>query len=237
MDNPRDLQHNYYQRTADTYDDRHVADAWGEQEFALYFLSSLIEYFNIQSVLDIGSGTGRAVHFIMKRHPDVRIIGIEPVRELRDQGFKKGIPTDMLIEGDGYNLEYPDKTFDIVCEFGMLHHVAKPERIINEMIRVSRVGFFISDSNNFGAGSFLAKQIKRIINTFGFWPAFNYLRTKGKMYQISEGDGLYYSYSVFNNFRQIEKNCKSIHILNTTGGKINPYTSASHVALLGLKHQ
>ena len=32
------------------------------------------------------------------------------------------------------------------------------------------------------------------------WKAFDYVRTRGKRYQISEGDGLFYSYSVYDSY-------------------------------------
>ena len=63
------------------------------------------------------------------------------------------------------------------------------------------------------------------------------VKTKGKGYTISEGDGLAYSYSVFNSYKQIKAKCRSIHLLNTQDGLINPYRTASHVALLGIKKE
>jgi hypothetical protein len=57
----------------------------------------------------------------------------------------------------------------------------------------------------------------------------------GKGYIVSEGDGIAYAYSVFNSYKQIQQECKSIHLLNTTPGGINPDRSASQVALLGIK--
>jgi hypothetical protein len=74
-----------------------------------------------------------------------------------------------------------------------------------------------------------------MINAVGLWSAYNYVRTRGKKYQISEGDGLFYSYSVFNNYSLIKKYCKSVHLLNTTDASSNPYRTASHVAVLGIK--
>ena len=55
------------------------------------------------------------------------------------------------------------------------------------------------------------------------------------MYHYSEGDGISYSYSVFNNYHLIEKYCSRIHIMNTKQKSRNMYREASHVALLGIK--
>jgi hypothetical protein len=103
------------------------------------------------------------------------------------------------------------------------------------MLRVANTCVFISDSNNFGQGGKLNRLLKQIINSLGLWKAYNYLRTGGKMYQISAGDGLFYSYSVFSNYDQLAKQCKTVHTLNITGTGINPYRNAPHVALWGIK--
>jgi hypothetical protein len=77
--------------------------------------------------------------------------------------------------------------------------------------------------------------VKQVIRRLGLWTAYNYIRTGGKKYQISEGDGLFYSYSVFNNYDFIRQHCRAVHLLNTRDAGINPLKTASHVALLGLK--
>ncbi len=234
--NPADIQRKYYEATASQYDSMHVShDMGSEHELALSFLSAVVGVYSIQSILDVGAGTGRVVHAIQARHPKVKITGVEPVKALRMMGYEKGISEKVLIEGDGNHLNFEDATFDIVCEFGVLHHVPHPERVIKEMLRVAKVGIFISDSNNFGQGGFLARTLKQTLNTLGLWPAYNFIRTRGKKYQITKGDGLFYSYSVFNNYKIIRKKCKSVHIMNTQPGGINPYKTATHVALLGIK--
>ena len=100
---------------------------------------------------------------------------------------------------------------------------------------MARKAIFISDSNNFGQGSSFARLVKQTINVVGLWPVADFVKTKGKGYTFEEGDGLAYSYSVFNNYRQIAKACKSVHLLNTTNGGQNLYRTATHLALLGVK--
>jgi hypothetical protein len=105
------------------------------------------------------------------------------------------------------------------------------------MLRVGRLGIFVSDANNFGQGSGPARLAKQILRLVGLWPAFDWIKTGGKGYKISESDGLAYSYSVYSDLKQIRRACRSVHVLNTQDGGINPYRSSSHVALLGLKEQ
>ena len=54
---------------------------------------------------------------------------------------------------------------------------------------------------------------------------------------MSEGDGLVYSYSAFNDYKQNRAARESVHLLNTTDSVPNLYRSASHVAVLGIKHR
>lgn len=68
---------------------------------------------------------------------------------------------------------------------------------MSEMLRVAQKAIFISDANNFGQGRFLARTAKQALNALGLWKTVDFIKTKGKGYTISEGDGLAYSYSVF----------------------------------------
>lgn len=228
-----ETQRKYYAETAMRYDEMHLDD--DEHTFALSFMLSMLDRLKVRSVLDIGSGTGRAPLFIKQRRPDIRIVGIEPVEELRKLGYQNGLTESELIAGDATRLDFANEEFDLVCEFGMLHHIKHPEKAVAEMLRVAKTAIFISDSNNFGQGSIFSRLSKQTINFFCLWKLVDYIKTRGKGYTISKDDGLGYSYSVFNNYNQIKKVCKCIHILNTKDGGINPYRTASHVSLLGMK--
>lgn len=231
-----EIQRRYYASTAKEYDERHVDDT-DEHAMALFILAAMIDHFECRSVLDVGSGTGRAVDFLIRNRPDLHVIGIEPVEELRSIGHGKGISSDQLIAGDATRLEYGDAAFDVVCEFGMLHHTPAPSRVVDEMLRVARRAIFLSDSNNFGQGSFLKRSAKQLLHLMGLWKAFDFLKTGGKGFRISEGDGVSYSYSVFNDYARICRACSNVHVFNTrgTGCCINPYRCADHVALIGIK--
>jgi SAM-dependent methyltransferase len=228
------LQRKYYADTAAKYDDMQISDQ-DEHQFALAVLSAMIEYHGIRSVLDVGSGTGRALRYLKSRHPGVRFVGIEPVEALRKVGHQAGLSHDELKDGDVNALAAADGEFDLVCEFAVLHHVPKPERAVAEMLRVARKAIFISDANNFGQGGSLSRYLKQAINALGLWRAFDWLRTGGKGYHVSAGDGLFYSYSVFNNYQQIRKACGIVHQFNTVHAGPNLKRSAPHVAILAIK--
>jgi ubiquinone/menaquinone biosynthesis C-methylase UbiE len=232
--NAVELQRRYYAATADRYDEMHVRDD-DEHGFALCFLLSVVEHLRIRSLLDIGSGTGRGLLKITTACPDITALGIEPSPELRKVGHSKGLRETQLIDGDAMNLAFSDNSFDLVSEFGALHHIPNPSKAVSEMLRVARRAIFISDSNNFGQGGKLSRLFKQAINATGLWHFADLVKTRGKGYTVSEGDGLAYSYSVFNNYKRIADKCESVHMLNTLNAGPNLYRTASQVALLGVK--
>jgi SAM-dependent methyltransferase len=230
-----DIQRKYYAATAHRYYDMHNSHYTDEHYFALSLLLGSLDYFGIRSILDVGAGIGRAVAYLKTKRPDLKIVGVEPVEELRQIGRQHGIPNEDLIDGDALNLHFRDGEFDMVCEFGVLHHIRTPGIAVSEMLRVAKKAVFISDANNFGQGSAVARAIKQLVNAIGLWKIVDLIKTKGKGYSLSEGDGLSYSYSAFNSYSQIRSKCMRTHVINTSDGRINPYRSAGHVALLGVK--
>jgi ubiquinone/menaquinone biosynthesis C-methylase UbiE len=109
-----------------------------------------------------------------------------------------GLTSDELRDGNALSLEFPSASIDLVCAFGVMHHIRMPSRAIAEMLRVARKAIVISDSNNFGQGSLLVRRTKQMFNLFGLWSFVDLIKTGGKGYRFSEGDGVAYSYSVFN---------------------------------------
>jgi ubiquinone/menaquinone biosynthesis C-methylase UbiE len=208
-------QRDYYERTAKHYEDMHVRGD-DEHGVALAMFAGMARKLGAQSVLDIGAGTGRALELLTSDLPGARLIGIEPVAALREVGYAKGLSPDQLIDGSGEALPFADNSFDFVIETGVLHHVPDPAKVIAEMMRVARLGVMISDSNKFGQGSRPVRMVKSLFDRLGLWRAMIWVQTGGKMSKWSEGDGLYYSYSVFDNVDAIATKFPRRFIANTT---------------------
>ena len=83
------IQRDYYREIVDDYDRRYVSDN-DEHAFALAFMISAIKFFRFRSVLDVGSGKGRALLALRSADPTLTILGIEPSSELRARGHAKG---------------------------------------------------------------------------------------------------------------------------------------------------
>jgi SAM-dependent methyltransferase len=236
MNPDEQLQRSYYAATAAEYNARHLGQKdEPEHDFAVDILTGIIRSHEWSSVLDVGAGTGRLLLELRDQLPQVRRMGVEPVDALREQGWKAGLSQGELVDGDAMRLAFPDQSFDLVCEFGVLHHLRNPEVAVAEMLRVAKKAVFLSDSNNFGAGSRPARLFKRMLRALGLWRLADWIRTKGKGYHFSKGDGVFYSYSLFDSYPQIAKLCESVHVMNTRGGGIRPLNDASHALLLGIK--
>ncbi|MBV9866502.1 MAG: class I SAM-dependent methyltransferase [Abitibacteriaceae bacterium] len=237
MKTPEEIQRQYYTETATSYDDNHL-DNIGAHYVALQYASKLMELAEISSVLDVGCGTGRAVkHFLDQ---GLIVHGVEPVQALIDQAVHKhDIPQSCLTCDTGDSLPFEDNSFDAVCEFGVLHHVANPNLILREMMRVARKMVILSDSNRFGQGSKIGRWTKLLLYKTNTWSLINRVKTRGRGYTISQGDGLAYSYSIFDSFDALTIWADKVVVLSTTNEKIgswhHPLLTSSHALLCATK--
>jgi ubiquinone/menaquinone biosynthesis C-methylase UbiE len=200
VDHAAEIQNKYYTDTATRYEEMHEHEGAGDA-LLKEFVASILRMTSARSVLDVGTATGRGLRDLKRAVPDGLVCGIEPVAALVEQavrtGNNEGTP---MVQGSGMALPFPDACFDLVCEFAVLHHVANPNAVVREMLRVARKAVLISDSNRFGQGSLAARIIKLGLYKTRLWGAYNFVRTAGKGYRITEGDGLAYSYSVYDSF-------------------------------------
>ena len=219
------LQARYYEQSALAYDSVHNASQDHEHNLALQYIEMISNSFGLQTFLDVGAGTGRGMCFLRDRGKEVR--GIEPVAAMIEKAELNGVPKGLLLQGSGYELPFEDGAFDAVFECGVLHHVADPGRMVAEMIRVARRAIFLSDSNRFGQGGHAARLLKTALYKTRLWRAARFVQTKGKMYTISEGDGVQYSYSVFDSYDQIAARTQQIWLLPTSRDPVEPAEAGS----------
>jgi ubiquinone/menaquinone biosynthesis C-methylase UbiE len=226
------LQRQYYTQTAAQYDAAHAGEG-DDDPVNLKMLFGFLRMIEARTVLDIGAGTGRAIRYLMDNMPGVSIRGVEPVAAQIDQAVqKRGISKGVIVQGVGEALPFEDASMDVVCEFAMLHHVKNPDAVVSEMLRVARKAVIIIDGNRFGLGSWPVRVLKLALYKAGVWGIVNYLKTGGKGYNLTKGDGLSYSYSVYDSFDRIaewagqlivipNQACKAkswLHPLLTSGG-------------------
>lgn len=217
-----DIQRAYYTETADRYDSMHGYEASTDPGTA-NFLQGFIRMLQIRSVLDVGTATGLGMRRLKEALPDLFVCGVEPVSALIGNGIQQGAASAIsFVQASGEGLPFPDGSFDAVCEFAVLHHAANPNAVVKEMLRVARKAVFICDSNRFGQGSWAARLLKLFLCKSNLWSVYTYLRTRGKGYLITEGDGLAYSYSIFDSYHLISQWADRVVMIPTGVGDKNP---------------
>lgn len=96
-------------------------------------------------VLEIGCGTGGLMMAIRQRHPDVRVIGLDPDPRALARAKRKAARSGAafrLDQASSDNLPYRPGTFDRVFSSFMFHHLAHDQRepTLAEARRVLKAG-------------------------------------------------------------------------------------------------
>jgi ubiquinone/menaquinone biosynthesis C-methylase UbiE len=104
------------------------------------FLKTLflcIDNLKIKKVLDAGCGEGFVLSEFKKRKIGDYLEGIDFSEEALNTG-KKLFPYLSLKKGDIYNMPYENNTFDIVICTEVMEHLKEPEKVMDEVVRVSK---------------------------------------------------------------------------------------------------
>ena len=91
-----------------------------------------------ERVLDVGTGAGA---FAIALAPLVReVVGVDIVPELLEQAQKRAerFPNATFVEGDATKLPFDYGSFDLAGTLRTLHHIARPELAMAELVRVTR---------------------------------------------------------------------------------------------------
>lgn len=210
-----ELQRKYYDRTSARFDQWHLGNA-GDVEHVVA-CDLILGYLTVRdpsaSLLDIGGGTGRFYRYVRDNHPNskLQLMAIEPSAAQRDTAYAAGVPREQHIEGDATNIAFGDDTFDYTTEFGVVHHIKDARKAVSEMCRVARKGVFLSDCNRYGQGSLPTRIVKQILRQTGTLPLVDRMRTGGNGYYMSETDGLYFPFSVFDVLDVVRGKFPKIH--------------------------
>jgi len=93
-----------------------------------------------ERALDVGTGAG-ALAFALA--PLVReVVGVDRVPELLALARERAAAFDNVtfVEGDATALPFEDFSFDLTGTLRALHHIARPEIVLSELARVTRLG-------------------------------------------------------------------------------------------------
>lgn len=96
---------------------------------------------NPQSLLEVGCGTGAQLRRLGKLYPQARRVGLDRSAEqlasaqLQDPGGQI-----QWVQGCAEDLPFSENSFDLVCLFWVLEHVARPEAVFRSIDRVLKSG-------------------------------------------------------------------------------------------------
>jgi len=107
---------------------------------------SLLNFYRLPRnarVLDVGSGTGEFSARVAEAWPEARVIGVELLPESVEYARRKHAafaPRLQFEAGDAFALPQPDNAFDLVASRHMVQAVPHVERILAELVRVTKPG-------------------------------------------------------------------------------------------------
>ncbi len=130
-------------------------------------------------VLELGGGEGMMRDLLLQECGSmiekyvVSEHSVEAVESLKN----RGVDAEQI---DALNIPYPDSSFDLVCCFDVMHHVLDPMRMAQEMLRVTRKHFFLSEAN----GASLVRRVGELFPSARALRERSYLpRTYRKFFQ------------------------------------------------------
>jgi SAM-dependent methyltransferase len=88
-------------------------------------------------VLDSGAGTGGFAFAVAPLVREVVALDAEPAVLATGQARGSDFPNVSFAEGSVTSLPFADESFDLATSFLTLHHVARPELVVPELVRVT----------------------------------------------------------------------------------------------------
>jgi 2-polyprenyl-3-methyl-5-hydroxy-6-metoxy-1,4-benzoquinol methylase len=127
--------------TATSFDERRFGGPIGELVAAdqAAVLARFVGPLPGRSILDVGTGTGRAA--LLLARGGARVTGIDASEQMlavaRQRAAQANVPVQFQ-SGDAHGLAFPDRAFDVAISLRVLMHTPDWPRAIAELCRVSR---------------------------------------------------------------------------------------------------
>ena len=121
--------------------------------------------YEINSILDIGTGSGDFIEVLQDVFPNAQIMGIDPDTESLQEAIKK-YPGVSFKEMSAENLEFADNSFDMASISMALHHLPDIQTSLKEMQRIVKSGGWIIVNELFSDNLNPAQEVHKMFHHF-----------------------------------------------------------------------
>jgi len=122
---------NYRKHTSDNPVQRKLIDRFHAR------VTTIVTSLMPTTLLDAGCGEGFVIDIFHKAMPGMQITGFDVLPDSVKVAQQRN-PRATITEGDIYNVDFPDGSFDVVCCFEVLEHLHEPDRALRELARVAK---------------------------------------------------------------------------------------------------
>jgi demethylmenaquinone methyltransferase/2-methoxy-6-polyprenyl-1,4-benzoquinol methylase len=123
-----------------TYDRYAALLSFGQDPRWRRFLVSRVDPPSRGRVLDVATGTGAVAAEILRRRPDVEVVGVDQSPEMLAEARRRLGGRVELHEGRAEELTFADRSFDALTFTYLLRYVDDPGATLRELARVVRPG-------------------------------------------------------------------------------------------------
>ncbi len=158
------LTDNYYNIIADSYNELHQEEQMQKLEISYkYFVENFKNIESINSILDVGSGSGISSDFWAKK--GFKVTGIDPAKKLINTNKNKGNFCE-FIEASAEKIPFKNNSFDLVVSYTAIQNFEDIEKGLNEIKRVGKNMFILTFLNNVKDKELIESTIERIFNIY-----------------------------------------------------------------------
>jgi len=122
-----------------------VVQFFSKQRFD--YIKSRIDFDSVKTCLDVACGTGYGSMFFRS---EKQVIGLDFSRRLLNLNKSK-----IKVQGSAKLLPFQSNSIDLVCGWDFLHHIDDSDKVIQEMIRVSKKYLVFIEPNRYNPVIFL----------------------------------------------------------------------------------
>jgi ubiquinone/menaquinone biosynthesis C-methylase UbiE len=120
-----------------------------------------------RTILDVGTGTGRAA--LLMARAGARVTGVDASEEMlaiaRQRASEAGAAIDFRI-GDAHALEFPDRAFDVAISLRVIMHTPRWADCVGELCRVANQ-LVILDYPSSRSSALIQSRLRRILAAAG----------------------------------------------------------------------